>query len=155
MAQPTVSQIKARIAALCATIPGIVKVLDAYPDDERPFEAAELPAVIVRVSWQATNTRESNDAYLMTMPYILEVDVALSASSTALVNEAALEATEPWIVTIPAFFGKRRRLQLNDAGLACECGMAQLVASSRSVRSSVSYARLFFRMPVMTRHSLT
>lgn len=155
MAQPTVAQIKKRISDLCATIPSIVTVLDAYPDDETPFISTQLPAIIVRVSWQATNTRESNDAYLMTMPYILEACISISASSTALVNEAALEATEPWIVTIPAFFGKRRRLQLNDAGLACECGMAQLVASSRSVRSSVSYARLFFRMPVTTRHSLT
>jgi hypothetical protein len=83
------------------------------------------------------------------------VCIAISASSTALVNEAALEATEPWIVTIPAFFGKRRRLELNDRGLAADCGIAQLVASSRSVRNSVSYARLFFRLPVTTRHSLT
>jgi hypothetical protein len=70
------------------------------------------------------------------------------------VNETALEATEPWIITIPAFFGKRRLLQLNDSGLAHDCGIAQLVASSRSVRNSVSYARLFFRLPVTTRHSL-
>lgn len=154
MAQPTVSQIKARIAALCATIPSIVTVLDAWPDDEAPFTAAQLPAVIVRVSWQATNTREGADSYLMTMPYILEVNVTISSSSTALVNEAALEASEPWIVTIPAFFGARRRLELNDRGLAVDCGLAQLVASSRSVRNSVSYARLFFRLPVTTRHSI-
>ena len=154
MAEPTVAQIKKRISDLCKTIPSIVTVLDAYPDDETPFIATELPAIVVRVSGQANNVRESNDAYLMTMPYILEVDVAISASSTAMVNEAALEATEPWIITIPAFFGKRRLLQLNDSGLATDCGIAQLVASSRSVRNSVTYARLFFRLPVTTRHSL-
>lgn len=154
MAQPTVAQIKKRIVDLCKTIPSIVTVLDAYPDDETPFTAAQLPAIIVRVSWQASNVRESASTYLMTMPYILEVNVALSASRTALVNEAALEATEPWILTIPVFFGTRRRLELNDNGLAVDCGLAQLVASSRSVRNSVSYARLFFRMPVITRHNL-
>jgi len=154
MAQPTVAQIKKRISDLAKTIPGIVTVLDAYPDDERPFTAAELPAIIVRVSWQATNTRESASSYIMTMPYILEVDVALSSSTTALVNEAALEATEPWIITIPTFFGARRRLEMSDSGLAVDCGLAQLVASSRSVRSSVSYARLFFRLPVTTRHNI-
>jgi hypothetical protein len=154
MAEPTVAQIKKRIVDLCKTIPSIVTVLDAYPDDETPFISTQLPAIVVRVSWQANNVRESNDTYLMTMPYILEVDVALSASSTALVNEAALEATEPWIVTIPVFFGQRRRLELNDAGLAVECDMAQLVASSRSVRNSVTYARLFFRLAVTTRHTI-
>jgi len=152
MAAPTVTQIKTRLVALCQTVPGIVTVLDAYPDDETPLTAAQLPAIVVRVSWQASNARESANAYLMTMPYILELNAALSSSTTALVNEAALEALEPWVITIPTFFARRRRLELNDSGLAVECDVPQLVASARMVRSAVTYARLFFRMAVTTRH---
>ena len=154
MAQPTVTQIKQRIVSLCQAIPGIITVLDAYPDDETPFTASQLPAIVVRVSWQTSIARESANAYLMTMPYIIELNAALSSSTTALVNESALEALEPWIITISTFFARRRRLELNDAGLAAGCDIPSLVASTRTVRSGVTYARLFFRLSVTTRHEI-
>lgn len=153
MAQPTVAQIKARISALCALIPNVKTVVESYPSDEQPFELSELPAMIVRVSYRATNTRESAGAMLMTMDYVLELNVARVPGDTQTFDEAALEATEPFILSVPLFFGARRRLELNDRGLAVECGIPQLVASMRSVRNTAVYTRLFFRMAVTTRHN--
>lgn len=153
MAPPTVAQVKARISTMCAQIEGIKTVVDSYPSDRQPFDPSELPAIIVRVSYRATNTRESAGGYLMTMDYILELNVQRSANDARMVDEAALEATEPYITRIPAYFGARRRLEYNDNGLATGCEIPQLVASARSIRDGAVYARLFFRMAVTTRHT--
>lgn len=148
----TVAQIRARLLALCAAVPGVVTAADAYDEDERPFEADELPAVVVRVSWQAAAAREAADAYLLTMLYDLELVVALTGGRTALVDADALAALEPWPERLITFFARRRRLEHNDAGLAVACDLLQVAGSSRAVRGGVSVARLHFRLPVTTRH---
>lgn len=151
----SVANVKSRLLALCGDVPGVVTVAEAYDEDERPFEASELPAIVVRVTWQASVAREAADSYLMTMLYDLELVVALSSGQTALVDSAALAALEPWAAKLIDFFARRRRLERNDSGLAVACDMLQVLGSSRAARGGVSVARLHFRLPVTTRHRQT
>lgn len=111
MAAPTPTQVRTRIEAICATVPGITTVLDGTED---AITAAMLPAVRV-VSRQGRRERTNRDKLLVTRTYQILLYVAYEGESMQPEQQPNLDAAEAWIDVIPDFFAAQRdrRLILN------------------------------------------
>jgi hypothetical protein len=116
MTPPTGTEIRVRIEAICATIPGIDTVLTR---EEADITADLLPAIQVW-SRDDTGTPQNRDMAVYTLNYdIILYVVRLAQEQQALwLQVPALNTAEAWKLVIPEFFRKQaRRLELNSVPL--------------------------------------
>lgn len=118
MAGPSVAHIKNRIVAIGGDISGINTALDDWPEDNFPFTSIELPALIVTVDPAVRYTKISIGSLLMTRNYAMTVVAARVTNDTQSPDTDALEAIEPFLISVPLKFITAPRLERNDAGLA-------------------------------------
>ena len=117
MAQATLSEVKDRIVLLCGLIEGIKTVVDDMPEDNQPFKRlAELPAIMVKIG-TATYQIQSRHQMIVTRQWQLVLLVGRTAEDTQDPDTDALEAVEPYLLRVAAFFGQHPRLEYNDAGI--------------------------------------
>lgn len=149
----TPSDIQTRLVALYALIPGIVTVTDDWSQDNKPFTSSELPAVIIQYG-RATNEWQSTRNFIMTRPYYAIILSAHIKDDVKIPDVASLATIEPFLISIPRFFMARRRLELNDAGIAAESdALPSDSAAGRFVFRGATYIRTVFTHIVKTRHS--
>lgn len=120
----TLSEIKDRIVTLCGQVSGIVTALDDYPEDNEPFVASELPAIVVRVG-PATYAAQSAHRLMVTRQFQLILHVAHIGDDVQDPDTDALEAVEPYLARIATYFGQHPRLHLpgTDNGLVVRSAM--------------------------------
>lgn len=152
MSAPTPTQVKERLMALAVQVSGIVTVADDWPEDNEPFTAAELPALIVVVRG-AVNTRINLHKYQSTRTFELHLPVARIADDVKNPDTAALEAVEPFLLSIPAFFAARPRLENGDSGLSYASSIPQDLPARKIVREGAEYTGVIFTMTVDTLHT--
>jgi hypothetical protein len=119
MATPT--EIKNRLVTLWGHVSGITTAVDDYPNDDLPFEAAELPAVVIRlVSTQLGAVTVTRTPYAggiirerWTIPAVLHVGVVSKMDALA-PNTTEMEACEPFLRSPAVFFANSTRLGYVD-----------------------------------------
>ncbi len=153
MSAPTPTEIKTRLMALAAQVSGIVTVADDWPEDNEPFAPALLPALIVVVRG-ATNTRISIHKYQSTRTFEFHVPIQRITDDVKNPDTLALRAVEPFLLSIPALFAGRPRLENGDAGLALESGLPQDLPARKIVRDGAEYTGAIFTMTVDTVHTV-
>jgi hypothetical protein len=149
----TPSQIKDRVVTILGAVSGITTVLDDYPEDNEPFTAAELPACVVRLRG-ATNAAVDGRGFAMTRTVAIILHAARSDEDIKYPDTNALEAIETFLLSIPAAFNARRRLNSDDGGLAGVTSITLPADDGRRtiVHESAWYFGAIFSMTVTTQH---
>lgn len=149
----TPTQIKNRLVTLAAGIDGIQAAYDDWPEDQHPFGAQDLPCVIVQVG-PATVTRISRARFNMTREFRLLLLVDRTEEDIAHPDTSALEAVEPYLLSVPAYFADKPRLEdASGNGL----GVISITLPGdngmpRIVRNAAIYRGAVFTMTVTTSH---
>lgn len=151
MSAPTLTAVKDRIVALCATIPDITTVLEGYPEGDVPFEDHELPVIVVQYG-PAQNTRASGDSYTSVRQWRLILHVAHTEGDIVDVNLADVEAVEPYLSSIPLFFLQRPRLELNNSGLVTQITVPSDSGNYRIQRGGALWRGAVFTFSITTNH---
>lgn len=122
MATPT--EIKDRLVALWALVDGITTSVDDYPNDDLPFEDAELPAVVTRlVSTQlgpvvVTRTELARGLIQERWQIPAVIHVARIENADVLApNTTEMELCEPFLTEPALFFLDRQRLGDHETAL--------------------------------------
>src|SRR6185312_2030312 len=116
MTSTTAQQVRQRIEAICATIPGITTVLDGTEPD---ITDALLPAVRV-LTRAAERSAESRQKMLVTRTYriLLYVRLIPRHENQLYDQQPDVDAAEAWLDIIPDFFYKNApRLELDKTSL--------------------------------------
>lgn len=157
MAAATPTQVKNRVVALYALIAGITTSLDDYPEDGLAFEDAELPVAITTLG-PATNTAFSKSGFIMTRTVTTHLLVASVEGSQSFPDTSAMEAVEPFMVSVPLFFSSRQQLDDPATGLSalvrnCTLPSEQEPGPGRFAYGGVDYWGLVLNMQVETLHN--
>lgn len=148
----TPAQLKARLVDLYELISGIVTVTDDWPQDNKPFSDAQLPAVIVQMG-RATNEKQSAANFLMTRPYFGILLAARIPNDVKIPDAETLASVDPFLISVPRFFMAHQRLELNDAGLITFPVLPTDSAPGRFAFRGATYIRTVFTHEITTRHS--
>lgn len=156
----TPSQIKDRIVLVAGQVPGIATSLDDYPDKE-PFEDHELPAMVTRlVSTQLAQVRVTRQ-HMYTGLWIERWEIPLVLHVTHCDNDdvlapntAEMEACEPFLRSVPAYFAGTDRLSCSEctpplSALVYDIEPMQSTGIIRIARNSASYWGIAFTLPVL------
>lgn len=150
----TVTQVKNRIATLVANISGITTVQDDWPEDSQPFAPSELPCLIVQAGPVVNSGRISHARFSITREYRILLLVERIEEDIADPDTSALEAVEPYLLSVPAYFAQRPRLEdaTNNTGLVFDSSLPTDNGTPRIVREGAVYRGAVFTMTVTTRH---
>lgn len=157
----TPSEIKDRIVTLMGRVSGVTTSLDDYPEDQRPFEDDELPVAVTRlISTNLAQVRVSRQTLFpgcvlerWEIPVVLHVKVCTNEDPLG-PNTAEMEACEPFLRSVPAYFLARPRLHDNDDTPA----LAEMVYDTepmvstgviRYTREETSYWSVIFTLSVL------
>jgi hypothetical protein len=150
----TPSQIKDRIALMCAAVTGITTVVDDWPEDTQPFNPVELPCIIVQVGPVTSNERVNHARFRMVRDYRILILVGRTENDTVDPDTSALEAVEPFLLSIPAYFAQRPRLEhpSTSAPIVMDSTLPADNGTPRIVREGAVYRGAVFTMAVITVH---
>ncbi len=155
MAEPTPSQVKDRVVALCATIDNITTAVDSWPNDSNPFAAAELAAIVVQPIFSPARSDDIDvNSFTLSYDFTIILLAARYAQDYKMTDQTAWEAIEPFRLSVPKFFKGVPQLQLNDNGLVRSSGLPQEVSISPIAFDRALYAAITYRLPVTTIHSI-
>ena len=152
MAQPTVTQIKNQIVTLCGLISGIATALDDYPEDNEPFTNAELPAIVVRVG-AATYEKQSAHRLMVSRTYQIIVHIERITEDVQDPDTAALEAVEPFLLSVATYLSAHPRLDNDDSGLAVSTTLQGDNGPPRIVKEGADYRGTVLNLIVDTLHN--
>lgn len=144
MSQVSTSDIRARIKALCALVPGITTIVS----NEIGLDDSALPAIRVRIGTRISNRPVGAHQRLVT--YQWEIWLAIQRVQRVDVDsevDAAFDAMDVWLDIIPDFFKAHPRLALNDSGLVHDTGEMSIgMGIDRFL--SADYALIRYILPV-------
>lgn len=148
----TVSAIKNRLVAIYGDISGIVTALDTYPDNNLPFENAELPAVVVRLVPDATNERLGARSFKMTRTFQAILHLQTTSGDWLLPDNTAEESAEPFMVSVPLAFCNAPHLERSDVGLALSADVPDCNGPVLIEKDGGRYIGLVFTHVIQTIH---
>lgn len=152
MAAPTPSQIKDRIVTMCPSIAGVTTAVDAWPNDDNPFTAAELGAIVVRLGLGTPNPINAT-SFRMSRVVQFIILARRFTKDYKLTDQVAWEALEPLMLAIPLYFQQHPRLEYNDSGLALSITLPQEREIAPLAFKGALYASMVMEMTVQTIHS--
>jgi hypothetical protein len=155
MATPT--QIKDRLVLNWSEISGVVTSLDDYPNDDLPFEDAELPAAVTRLMSSELGpvrvTRRHTASGIILERWeistILHV-CALDKMDALAPNTTEMELCEPFLRSPAAYFAQHDRLHtasLNDLVYGSEAQNNTGIV--KIIRPKVVYWGIVYTLPVL------
>ena len=155
MATPT--EMKDRLVLNWAEIDGVTTSVDDYPNDDLPFEDAELPAAITRLMSAELGPVRVTRSYLAShlvverweIPTILHV-CRLQKMDALAPNTAEMELCEPFLRSPAAYFVEHDRLhtdELNDLVYGTE--LQSNTGIVKIIRPKVAYWGIVYTLPVL------
>lgn len=146
--------VHARLVALCAAMDGIETAEAWWPEDGQPVPVEDLPAFFVNPAPNLFHQFASNADFTSGQDWHLNLFVARFANERLKIRERDLWALcRPWMLAVPAYFNRHRRLELNDAGLVRGITLPAVYTLYPATLDRGVYVTVGFRMTTYHFHS--